>query len=303
MPNPCVKAQPWAAVPLMIALALGASSCTRALDSGRLADAQLAVRIKTALVNDAEVGVYPIEVQVAAGVARLSGRVESQSQVERAVALAHAVPGVRDVTSQLVIGAIPPAFPDVPPPSVDPAPAADQSDRGVLAVGVSLGRNMPSSSDLDPNLRVSPLFRLGTGDGLGVVIGFGWFAADLTAAGARERLGVLRVKPVMAGVGYTFRGVRTSAGLSLVGGLAFNSVKPHTPRFGTDVALTADNSFAWRPAFSLWHEVSGRIAFNLSFGYVFTSPRATFLLDDRVTAATVRADTAMATVGLAYKVF
>jgi hypothetical protein len=298
-----VKAQPWAAVPLMISLALGASSCTRALDSGRLADAQLAVQIKTALVNDPEVGVYPIEVQVAAGVARLSGRVESQSQVERAVALAHAVPGVRDVTSQLLIGAIPPAFPDVPPPSIDPAPAADQIDRGLVAVGVSFGRNMPSSSDLDPNLRIGPLFRLGSGAGFGVAIGFSWFAADVTASGARERLGVLRVKPVMAGVGYTFRGARTSAGLSVVGGLAFNSIKPHTPRFGADVALTADNSFAWRPSVSLWHEVSRRIAFNVSFGYVFTSPRTTFLLDDRITTATVRADTAMATVGLAYKLF
>jgi hypothetical protein len=65
----------------VIVVVLLACGCSRALSGPRpadaRADAQLAARVRTVLVNDPDVGAYPIEVQVAGGLVRLSGRLDS----------------------------------------------------------------------------------------------------------------------------------------------------------------------------------------------------------------------------------
>ena len=63
----------------------------------------LAARVKTALLNDATVGKHRIDVHVAGADVRLAGRVATAAERDRAVELARAVPGVRAVTSELVI--------------------------------------------------------------------------------------------------------------------------------------------------------------------------------------------------------
>lgn len=295
---------------LFVTLAL-ASGCSRAIDPLRVADAQLAVRVKSVLINDPDVGSYPIEVHVTNGVVRLSGRLDSDVQRQRALGLARSVAGVRDLESALTVqddagsGPTVAALPRSPPPAPQTAPDDEmrEADRRLLAVGASFGRKAPIGSTLDATVHVSPLVKIGSGAGLGVTVGFDWFDADLRPSGASARAGTLKVRPVMAGVGYTVQRARASVGLSVVGGIAFNSVDPHPGDAGTDLALDAGNSLAWRSGLSVWIDLNSRLAFNVFGGYLMTRPRTTFLEGGRPVARRVRADTSLVRVGLAYKLF
>ena len=94
---------------LVIALALAvAGGCgPRAVTAGaspaKIAEAELGARVKTALLNDPVVGARRIDVQVSADQVKLTGRVASEAERDRAVSLARAVNGVRSVTSELEI--------------------------------------------------------------------------------------------------------------------------------------------------------------------------------------------------------
>lgn len=61
----------------------------------------LAARVKTALLNDAIVGKRRIDVHVTGYDVRLTGRVESAQERDRAVQVASGVDGVRSVKSDL----------------------------------------------------------------------------------------------------------------------------------------------------------------------------------------------------------
>ena len=72
---------------------------------------------------------------------------------------------------------------------------------------------------------------------------------------------------------------------------------------GGVLALTADNSLAWRPGASVWVDVNRRIAINFSAGYLLARPRVAFLERGEVVRRTVRADTFLFSTGIAYKLF
>jgi hypothetical protein len=80
-----------------------AAGCGPSIDARVIEDAHTAVRVKTALVNDAELGTRAIEVRVSRGVAQLSGVVESEGEAARAVALARTVAGVVRVDADLFV--------------------------------------------------------------------------------------------------------------------------------------------------------------------------------------------------------
>jgi hyperosmotically inducible protein len=67
-------------------------------------DATITTRVKTALLNDPNVNAVHIDVNTAGGVVTLTGNVTSQSDEQKAVAVARRVSGVRDVHSQLKVG-------------------------------------------------------------------------------------------------------------------------------------------------------------------------------------------------------
>jgi osmotically-inducible protein OsmY len=66
-------------------------------------DATITTRVKTALLNDPDVGGLRIDVDTFKGVVTLSGRVKSQKEEQTAVALARKVGGVTDVKSTLQV--------------------------------------------------------------------------------------------------------------------------------------------------------------------------------------------------------
>lgn len=68
-----------------------------------LDDAIVTTRVKTAFLNDPEVGAARIDVETFQGVVTLSGKVASKALEARAIALARGMRGVTDVKSTLQI--------------------------------------------------------------------------------------------------------------------------------------------------------------------------------------------------------
>ncbi len=286
-----------------------AAGCTRAVQvqPAAIEDARLGARVKTALVNDAELGPRIIEVRVNGGIVTLSGLVGSAEEAERAISLARRVAGASEVRSQLVVsrssalreaaeGAAP-----APRPRTVPESSATRNRR--VAVGASLASVHPSNSRLGSSMRVGPMARLGVGRGLAIDLGFSWFSSDLSAETA-ETLGRLTVRPMMAGLSYTLNDqAHWALSVSMVAGLALNNFTLQESTVRDGLALDVDNSFAMRPGVSLWYDINSRAAVNVFSGYVITRPGMTFLENGQFTRRSVRADAAVLSVGLAYKLF
>ena len=66
-------------------------------------DATITTRVKTALLNDPDVGVLRIDVDTFKGVVTLSGRVKTKEEEAKAIALARKISDVTDVKSTLQI--------------------------------------------------------------------------------------------------------------------------------------------------------------------------------------------------------
>jgi len=71
---------------------------------GKHDDPSISTRVKIALLNDAQVGSLRIDAKTDSGVVTLSGTARTQADVDRALAVAHRVTGVRDVKSELKVG-------------------------------------------------------------------------------------------------------------------------------------------------------------------------------------------------------
>jgi hyperosmotically inducible protein len=89
-----------AAMLMLIPLLL--SACGKSVGE-TIDDATITTRVKTALLNDAQVGGTRIDVDTTLGVVTMSGVVRSRSEEQRAIQLARGVPGVKDVRSTLQV--------------------------------------------------------------------------------------------------------------------------------------------------------------------------------------------------------
>lgn len=294
-------------VALVAVIAFGAllSGCSATIHPATIADAQAVARVKTALVNDPDVGEYSIEVHVNGGIATLWGRVRSQSLADRAVELARSVPGIAEVRPEIQVGGDPIApqgSPDRPLPVPEVWSEID-SLPGLLALGASVGWSIPNPDALKTRVSVSPLIKLGSPRGLGPAVAFDWFHAKLESVGGFTPLVRVQVKPIMAGIGYTVATTRLSITPSIVAGYAFNSISVTGTGATEGLPVEVDNSFAWRIGASAWIDVSRRIALNVSSGYLLTGLRLTVLEGGRLERRDASGDTTILHAGVAYRVF
>lgn len=269
-----------------------------------VADAQLTMRVKTALLNDLELGTQPIDVEVNGGIVFLSGHVESTDDIAHAERLVRAVDGVRDVDVALEVGpgefigrAHPGRLPSIAPPNTN-------EPRRLLALGVGGTLSSASGDDLGSGLGVDLIIRLRPRNGWGPSLGLGWTRAPMvgTLAG-RRGLADLVVRPVMGGVEYGVTRGRLATAFSLVGGYSFNSLAIDEGQFGPGRAIAVDNSLVFRSGVGVWYDVTSRVGLNVFAGYRVTRPRVTFASDSDITTRRLNADTALLTVGVAYWVF
>ena len=89
-------------IPLLLLQAC-APTATRESTGEYLDDAAITTKVKTKLLGDPTISGFAVSVETFRGRVILSGFVNSQTQIDRAVTLAREVPGVREVQSSLVI--------------------------------------------------------------------------------------------------------------------------------------------------------------------------------------------------------
>ena len=303
-------------VPLLLGAAAGCGARAAPATSPAVADAQTAVRVRTALVNDAVLGPLSIDVRVRDGIVTLRGTVRLPEEVDLALAVVRNVDGVADVESQLGIGA------DSSHPTGLPreraraaqvgerarrpalAPRPDGGPARVIALGAAARLTRPSEAALGAALSGGPLLRLRPRNGLGPTIAFNWMNTDVESGPAgRPGLASLRLRPVMAGMEYGIARGRFAGGASVVAGYSFNGLGIDTERVGAGRAIAVRNSLVWRPGLGAWWDVSPRIGIHAFYGYLFTRPAVTFASDTEIATKRLRVNAAVLSVGVAYWVF
>jgi len=91
----------WALIAVVV-LPLTFAACGKTVGE-TIDDATVTARVKTALLNDPQVGGMKIDVDTTLGVVTMSGTVKSQAEADRAVQLARQARGVKDVKSTLQV--------------------------------------------------------------------------------------------------------------------------------------------------------------------------------------------------------
>ena len=289
-----------------LAVVLGGVLAAPAFAGGQDAagDAQLAVRVKTALVNDVELGTMPIDVVARDGAVTLRGAVGSTADADRAVALARSVDGVASVRSELevVAGGPPPRTrPRTTLPALAPPPSGDPIR--LIGVGVSGTAMFPARGALDRSIGVGAMLRLRPRAGLAPVFAFSWRNTRFADGSGGSPGTGLSVRPVMGGVEYRVGDRRVSAGASFVAGYAFNGLRVDREHEGPEWAVEVGNSLVWRAGGSLWVDVTPRLGVNVFGGYLVTRPELAVLGGGSVATRRVNADTAIVSLGLAWWVF
>ena len=146
-----------------------------------------------------------------------------------------------------------------------------------VGIGGSVGGIFPVDDEVKAGRAFGFNFGLAPDPGFGVTMGFGWYTADLTLSGVSgdAEVGDLRVKPLMAGIGYTWVKGRVATGVSINAGISFNSIRlndQYRTFFGpgTEVRVDASNSFAARPQFRVEYAVAKKFGVYTSLGYFYT---------------------------------
>lgn len=299
----------------LLLMAAGCSARAVPNTSAAVADAQTAARVRTALVNDPVLGALPIDVRARAGVVTLRGTAPSAAEVDLALALARGVPGVTRVESALTIDAAEPspgvrrradggARSPTRPRRPALAPRSGEGPLRLVGLGVSVRASRPSEAALGRALAVGPLLRLRPRNGLGPTVAFNWTNAEIESGpGGRPGLAAIRLRPVMGGVALGAARGRFWAGASVVAGYSFNRLHVDTARAGPGRAVAVGNSFVWRSGAAVWVDVTRRVGVNVFGGYLFTNPELTFASDASIVTERLRANSAVASVGVAYWIF
>jgi hypothetical protein len=183
-----------------------------------------------------------------------------------------------------------------------------------VAVGLTFSPKRSPDESSRGGTGVGFLWRLGRGsEGWGWTSGLGWYSADLdqTIGGRPEAFGSLRVRPILAGYGYSKFFGRTRVSAKLLGGYAFNSFALHSSfgdayrqSFGVDaIAADVSNSLALKPELSAWVDLSDRVGLYMSAGYMITRPTVTVRTSIGQDRRRVHADMVMLKIGAAYSIF
>jgi hypothetical protein len=184
-----------------------------------------------------------------------------------------------------------------------------------LAVGMSVTTRLASSSSAAGSADVGFELRIGheRPGWVPQVSFFSWFDTDVqqSIAGRSSELGHLRMRPIMAGYGYTWTRGRTALTADVVGGFAVNSfdlnpaaATDYQVRLGaTNLRTSASNTFVVKPEVQAWYDFNDRIGLKLNGGYLVARPSVTITSTIGEDTRPVHADTFLITFGVVYSLF
>ena len=145
-----------------------------------------------------------------------------------------------------------------------------------VGVGGAVGSFFTSDDNVNTALGFGVNVGLVPKPGLGATLGLGWYQTDLTLSGVSGdvEVGRLRVRPIMAGIGYTWVNDRLATSVSIGAGISFNSIRlndQYRTFFGpgSEVRVDASNSFVVRPQLRVEYAVARKVGVFSSVGYFF----------------------------------
>jgi hypothetical protein len=160
-----------------------------------------------------------------------------------------------------------------------PGSASAQTE-GRIGVGGTVTFVSPTDDGVASTVSVGPLIRLNPRKGFGLAAGLNWFRADLEdPAGSGAPFARLRVRPLMAGVGYTMGSDKTLMTFSIVAGPSWNAIDFEEEFLRTQSgtpAIDVENSLVVRPGVSLSYSVAPRVGIGAFVGYMFNRPDLTY---------------------------
>lgn len=180
-----------------------------------------------------------------------------------------------------------------------------------FALGIAAGVVAPSEQDASAKIGAGPLFRFGEDErGWGPAIGLGWFSSvlDGTVGLANGEYARITVRPIMAGVGYTWHQGRWSYEAALTAGYSFNSVEAlDASRFAfpgsASVQVDISNAVAVRPRVRAWYDVNDRVSWMVGTGVTLTNPELTLRSGSSTLTKDLGALAWQIEAGVAFRVF
>jgi len=198
-----------------------------------------------------------------------------------------------------------------------PRPAAAQINSRFAAGGeftVAASDRASTEDHAHPQFIPGLLWRFGaTEPGWGFHWGLNWYAVDIERpiGGTATELGELRVRPIMAGYGYTWIIKKNAITADLLGGYAFakmdlagSAIDAYRSRMGAQATdAKASNTFVLKPEFAVWHDINKVLGLNINVGYMLARPDVTVTTSNGLDVRTARADQFIVKVGLVYSIF
>jgi hypothetical protein len=198
--------------------------------------------------------------------------------------------------------------------ALTPLSASAQS-RNRFAIGANFSQKSAPDETSRGHRSIGLLWRIGHGSsGWGWKYGINWYSTDIDRAlsgGPLEAFGELRIRPFMAGYGYTKIVGRTKVSANLMAGYSFNSFNL-APTYATAyrqihgtaaVDVDAANSLVFKPEISTWFDVNAKVGINVSMGYMVARPTVTLRTAAQRDRGRVRADVFLFKVGAVYSIF
>ena len=178
---------------------------------------------------------------------------------------------------------------------------------GRVSAGGSVALNTMIDSDVENSFSIAPLVRVNPRRGWRLATAFNWVTANLkNPDGSDGKFARLKVRPVMAGIGYTFGPDRTLFNVSVVGGPSFNYVDFHDEyleRISGAPTIDVDHGFAIRPGFSFTQTLAPRVGLTAFTGYMFNRPSTAYRNGTTVIEDHWKADSFVLSAGLVYSIF
>jgi hypothetical protein len=142
-----------------------------------------------------------------------------------------------------------------------------------FGVAVNVVRVEPTDREVDPVVDVGGSGGFFPDHGWGPAFGLGWFTTDLSSNGLK--VGQLKTRPLLGGVGYTWVRGRLATKASLTAGIVLNSAtldEELLDQISGPVSLDVRNSFAVRPAVALEYSVFRKLGVRGTLAYLATRP-------------------------------
>jgi hypothetical protein len=200
---------------------------------------------------------------------------------------------------------------------VTASPAWAQTEsRFAIGANLMIGVSGHSSTQDQAHAAVFPevLWRFGDiQPGWGPHWGLYWYSVDIDrpVGGTMTTLGEVRLRPIMAGYGYTWLRGKNAISTNVLAGYAFDSMNisdgvaaAYQTRTGGIVTnAEATNTFVLRPEIDFWHDINRLFGFNVNIGFIIARPDVAITTSTGVDKRTARADQFQVRVGLVYSIF